>query len=350
MATVLVYLITVQTSQARKKRLPNDSLHFLKDHLESCNKLRKGIADAGCRTFDSILIAPEYLFSEYKHGHIWHWLCHDAEGRQRIPISKKDTQSLLTKLMEISKDYPKTVIIPGTVFHSEVVASATDKLKIGQNNVIREFRAKKVRGTDLDSLNYKDPRERSTSAKGELNELGQKMKTGSVKTARNTCFILHGGRLVHRYDKETGFDENYDDPRGKGYFVSVNTADCFTVDNLRFGVEICFDHNQKCLKSKNHADISFHIVVSDTVEAINAHMAMQDGGYFMHASSYEPDTQIVKNHLGKMKPLGPPNFPSFQQLKNHEGYKAYTLDDIPDVAVDKPSYAKGKIPLPGLKK
>ena len=254
MAKLLIYLITVETSHAIKKRTIDNSFLFLKSHMKNCNKLRVSNNNA----FDSILVAPEYLFSHYAKKKIGLFKKNpNAGNRLAIPLNQKD--NLLVRLKDFSKQNSKTLIIPGTIYFEENINTGEKKQEVSQSMLIREFelkygasksqknvRASKPRD-DVKLMNY-NPKTYGSDMEGKLKAFTKEMKTQPVKAVRNTCVILFNSEVVARYEKKTGFNETYGKSNREGFFVNTNKNSCPVIGGFRFGVEICFDHANGVLK------------------------------------------------------------------------------------------------------
>ena len=326
MAKLLIYLITVETSHASKKRTIDNSFLLLKEHMKKCNKLRV----SNNKAFDSILVAPEYLFSHYAKKKLSFFTKNpDAGNRLAMPLNQKD--NLLVRLKGFSKQNSKTLIIPGTIFFEENISTGGGKQEVSQSLLIRELELKygdskskknvqvsKPRG--VENMNYS----RKTGGKdieGKLKEFNKEMKTQPVKAVRNTCVILFNSEVVASYEKKTGFNETYGKSNKEGFFVSTNKNSCPVIGGFRFGVEICFDHANGILKKRNASDLFFHVVVSDSVSTKNANIAIQNGGYFIHSSSAPSETMVKEKKLNVIQDC--------KIYKSGSNYKAY-LVDIPD--------------------
>ncbi|NYZ14273.1 hypothetical protein HL658_17085 [Azospirillum sp. RWY-5-1] len=124
---------------------------------------------------------------------------------------------------------------------------------------------------------------------------------------RNTAYVFLDNEVLYKYHKKGDF------------FESINTTDHVFVpsmkspvvpiavdntNNLRFGFEICLDHNIGMLGgfiSKQALNTPHvHVVCSAAVQNNTAKMHTVDGGFFIHASSYQPYTVVYGKRGGTM--------------------------------------------------
>jgi hypothetical protein len=124
-----------------------------------------------------------------------------------------------------------------------------------------------------------------------MNVLADKLldKNSKPRKIHNVTFLLLNGTVWGSYDKHTDFYEAKSVSPDQSMFVPGTQDECPVIGDgvrkFRFGVEICFDHGNGVLKARRPANLHFHIVVSDSVENQKAHIAMKNGGYFLHAST-----------------------------------------------------------------
>jgi predicted amidohydrolase len=326
MAKLLIYLITVETSHAAKKRSIDNSFVLLKDHMKTCNAMRQ----KNHNLFDSILVAPEYLFSHYAQKKIGFFKKNPVAG-QRIAIPKNKKDNILARLKNFSKQYSKTIIIPGTIYYEENIATGEKKDEVSKSLLIREFELRHGNSSGdkiikpserrgIEVMNY-NPKTNGSDMADKLKTFTKEMQKQPVKAVKNTCVILFNSEVVAGYEKKTGFNETYDRSVDEGFFVSTNKNSCPVIGGFRFGVEICFDHNQGVLKKRNASDLFFHVVVSDFVETKKGNIAVQEGGYFIHSSSDSSQTMVKEKKLNVIQDC--------IIYKSGPNYKAYLLD-IPD--------------------
>ncbi len=133
----------------------------------------------------------------------------------------------------------------------------------------------------------------------EIPTLADKMAlltTGSY-IMRNTAYALLNGKVRFKYNKQGDFHEAIGD--GGTVFLPGAKTGIAVIAGIRFGFEICLDHNVSYLKPPV-ADPTdgrdLHIVTSAAVENNDNHMFVHPGGYFLHASTNHGWTAVYHNH------------------------------------------------------
>lgn len=263
--------------------------------------------------FQAIFAAPEYYFT--------------GVGAHRVPMSEADKVNLEHSLLKLSVKYPKTLIVPGSVYYAKPLIRAANAPKLDRQT--RQV---------VPAPNVKDRREKTTQAltKVGLREMNQEKDLGSFlvfqeggagvgnisglmvpsimdKQAavhsknplilRNSTYLYLNGKRYGKYDKQSDFHESLHSP-DELVFVSGTKDECPQVGPHRFGVEICLDHAMSRLKKRNPVGLDFHLVVSDHVNNQQTGMAMAEFGYFLHASSAASETQVMwRNDAGALVDL-----------------------------------------------
>ncbi len=108
---------------------------------------------------------------------------------------------------------------------------------------------------------------------------------------RNTAFVLHGGKVVFKYNKRGDFHECIGD--GSTVFMpGEGLGKTAPILGVTFGLEICLDHAKGILHTgvTDNTVPDVHIVMSDTVTNHTAHMKASK--YFLHASTASPLTGV----------------------------------------------------------
>ncbi len=106
----------------------------------------------------------------------------------------------------------------------------------------------------------------------------------------NTAAIFYEGKLKHEYDKIMD-DGVFARTTANVLFQKGQKSQLFTVESLRFGIEICGDFNEGNLRSEARPEsLDFEIMLSATNrhsfdEASIAKVPIRNGGYFIHSDS-----------------------------------------------------------------
>ena len=131
--------------------------------------------------------------------------------------------------------------------------------------------------------------------------------------AYNELYPFLGGEVRKPYLKSWDFKETEGATVTDQAFIPGSSSGTIDIGGFEFGMEVCFDHANGNLKSKGK-EVDFHIVVSDSVETVDANMAMKDGGFFIHASTDWNQT-CVHSRSGATKkklPSAPPDLKAYQ--------------------------------------
>jgi len=104
----------------------------------------------------------------------------------------------------------------------------------------------------------------------------------------NTAYGFLNGKIVLAYRKQGNFNEEagYDDT----FFLSGGQSGFRDIEGIRFGFEVCLDHNVGLLKRQLRPgqDVDVQIVLSDAVQPVPGNIVVQHGGFFVHASTAAP--------------------------------------------------------------
>lgn len=314
---ILVYLIQADSAY-RKKRSIQKGKTELSQHIAKCNqylgKYKKDMANNG--NLQAIVVAPEYYFSGF-----------DASGN-RDGISLTERDQLHVDLIQISKQNQGLMIIPGSIFYRDSISDMNKKRDIFEKTVVSEMNMK-LKKADPRLFDY-DPNKPGRTV---IHELGSLDKDAVIDPCFNECLLLLNGK--HKlYGKKTGFNEARGKDVSQTFFVPHVGKSTYTFEGYKFGMEICFDHNNGTLKNILGTDgggVDFHVVVSDWVDTNTANIKIEKGGYFLHASTNKKMTKVYKK-----EPSG--NIKKVDSKKKDSSHKLYMIDvedKISDVEVPK---------------
>lgn len=282
----------------------------------------------------AIVTAPEYFFAS------------SADKRYRH-YSESEKDNILESIKKLSSANPGVLIIPGTiawhqpaqdpVVRSDSSLSSSSYAPVPcRSNVISEQKffenndriGKQVSKNDYYNYNKEFADTRAMVAKERMT-MGQQGLTcydrnvtseGNyaiqeeykralsnpqyLHLAYNSAYFFLNGRQKHQYDKVAGFEEA--SLSSVNVYTSTNSSPIVKIDNIRFGIEICFDHNRGVLKQfyANHAgyihsDITtppdVHLILSAYVENNHDNICVKNNGYFVHSSSNSNSRRSQKN-------------------------------------------------------
>ncbi len=299
-----------------------------------------------------ILIAPEYFFTKPGAGT---WNGNTFNDRS---LSETDMDNAARAFTEISKLYPKILLIPGSVawkknmIQTEAQKDLThDKQKTGEKMGGGRYASKPLSGllwdwiTDPanasffaanktnfanDGISITDPNKLYSFflRKDDLlrivaNATGNQLSTfkahlsviptldaklSALNTAtsmmRNTALALLKGRTRFKYNKHGDFHEAIGDG-SKTVFIPGSHAGVCTIGAIRFGFEICLDHalgylgrvqtTNPIASGLMREPRDIHIVTSAAVQNNTGNMYVRPGGYFLHASTNKSWTCVYHN-------------------------------------------------------
>ncbi len=103
--------------------------------------------------------------------------------------------------------------------------------------------------------------------------------------ARNTAFVFQNGSVLHNYNKHTDANELAQIELAQCTYRAGQKLGVFRCWNLRFGVEICFDHKNSTLynnlQTARESPVDVHLVISSSVPNKGGAVAARDGGLFV---------------------------------------------------------------------
>jgi hypothetical protein len=182
-------------------------------------------------------------------------------------------------------------MFPGTVFWKELLNTDPGVKKFKAQLVSAEIDKKLQGRADVVDAN----RNLGGKTVPSLANLSQIVSPGTTGyRAYNELYPFLDGKRLNPYLKQWDYKETEGATATSQAFVPGSSSATKDIGGFEFGMEICFDHFNGALKSKNGPEVDLHIVVSDCVDTKEANMHMKDGGYFIHASSDSSETCVYK--------------------------------------------------------
>lgn len=296
--------------------------HQLEAVLAKCAGLR-GPAVNPPPEVDTIVLAPEYYFTA------------QSPGGERTPLGEAERRRLEVLLLDLSRRFPRTLLVPGTVFHAKALTrpagGPANKFGPDGTRSVPKHPDGDRRGRTADKLFAamagigssgaalwagKDDTRRRIAWEGRtdggdripsLEEQCDAVQdlTKTPRVVRNAAHLLLNGARVAKYDKQADFFET----GGRAgpddlVFVPGTRDQCPAAGGYRFGAEVCYDHALGMLKRRNPPGLDFHLLVSDYTSNKEEHMAMKKGGYFLHASTRLTETRAFLNRDGAVEEVG----------------------------------------------
>lgn len=208
----------------------------------------------------TVFAAPEYLFARNASEHF---------------ISAKEKDHLLKALETLSKKFPHVVLFPGTVaWKKPAIRSNPLAQALFDDRGEKALAQRRLGGNDVYSRrDHKAFREAKNS--GEQYYL-----------ARNTCYVMHKGKLLLKYHKRDNGNES--DPVSDGenvFFVHGAKDSVFGAEGLSFGLKICAE-----VRTALSQLVDVQVVISASSRVIDTAMQLRPGAYCCHADAIHPPT------------------------------------------------------------
>ena len=221
-----------------------------------------------------VFIAPEWYFSRSERNYL-----------------PSELGMLFGKLLELSKQVPEMLLIPGSIAWS--IPFNLDPAPPAPKKSWNPFRSRK---------------EPDISAPTNL-EMNPVKKSGEV--VYNTVLVAQDGKIVHIFHKRIEGGEIKEKDRGKkfgfqfaipgfGTMERFNNTGVFTHRGARFGLEVCADHKQGTLlkdlamsetstvNDLNEVSVDVQIVVACGTALANGRVAARIGGHVILVDSSNP--------------------------------------------------------------
>jgi predicted amidohydrolase len=186
--------------------------------------------------------------------------------------------AILDELKKLSAQFPKILIMPGTIPWLEAVQSDVCK------EMYRAYLSSKFPVKTKSAKAFHD--ELNVHIRAELERLA---RTNQVYLARNTLYCLKNGRVVYTYHKRfealgQEIPEDHAVKFDRSIFFPPQSNSPYFVDEddaLLYGVEICADHEYNSLgQALEFGNVDVHVLLSDEVYPVREHTPPE---YLVHA-------------------------------------------------------------------
>lgn len=255
-----------------------------------------------------VFLAPEYFFSRRRF--------------QNDRFFGQDFKRwIVGKLAGISKNHPSMLIVPGTVLWTKTAVrdvfgggkmSIKERLGVEKKNTARlnTLTSKTENASTKGYLATDETAVRSNSAIGiaELKTTGkfeidsEKAKGQGLKIAQNTAYVLLNGKIL-KYHKMGNYRE-LEKESDAIVFQAGNVDGRFSVGGVRYGLEICLDHNIGMLQK----DVDIQLIVSsyvnfdsanDMSEHLVLHSSTEEAGTYSDGKGGTIDVKTDRALFGK---------------------------------------------------
>ncbi len=215
-----------------------------------------------------IFVAPEYMFAReyagsYKVENEWEVI--------EYGLGEEEKDFILEELMSLSKEFPKILIIPGTIawqhkYNNEMfkqIEELNERIKKAGNNDEIWTAAYDAGGESaVKKIGYIKNFKLDTTGKKYFELKIKKLKQKDLKVARNNLYVILNGEIVHVYDKVADATEvkNQEDL----VFIPGNLSNRKEkILGKDFIFEICADHSlMEKIETENDSKGDIHILVS----------------------------------------------------------------------------------------
>jgi hypothetical protein len=263
-------------------------LWYLEKALEYADGKYKAAAAGGgfSGTIKAIFVAPEYLFDNPRDKDADPTLAHTPRA-----IAEESKGAIKSMIKDDSRKYPSMLIVPGTIIYrvdptayplrgAEQRAKAVTSMKELQTAVSRKN--EKVKSMAKDS-----------SVPTLATKIGLLDGSGKVDyLVKNKMYGFLNGETVFSYGKRADCIEATGDV--PGVFIPGRTTGIKELHGIKFGFEVCYDHEMGVLKATaNGATVDIHVVASAPVTNATANMIVRAGGFFMHACSDATNSTVL---------------------------------------------------------
>jgi hypothetical protein len=281
-----------------------------------------------------LFVAPEYYFAASDRAHA-------------IPQDVKE--NIIGRLMELSGRFSNLILAPGTIAWKKPVLRSGSQVYHRNSTTLKEsarldkFIARNTAAVNLhaatiphqvdlwiadrvrdasdssDVRRFRSPgyrRDRTDFYEQDLVE-GRQANARMVSNlrasqdrcyiARNTAYAFRAGREVARYHKRGNYFEVFASESDGGYVIyepgggPEATGDRFEVDQVKFGIEVCLDHQLGLLSHLGGFFPDVQIIMSADVQFLPHHTFVSSGGYVVHASSNSACIAIYRNDRGRIR-------------------------------------------------
>jgi predicted amidohydrolase len=306
-----IYVALWSRDTEHKLNVDQDTrLSDLKEAVKAAHAVYEEQAKNTAYTFGdkikAIFLAPEYLFTNKRE---------EAQELSRaIDVTK--AEGILTELCSFSKNYDGMLIIPGTVIYRHPVEKDAQALT-GTKDIQAKLALSKAAQED------KTGRLSRLAPPGESFDIGSKVKTleggnGVTHLVKNRLHAFLKGKVVANYGK---IADRYEvaDKGGTDLFVPGRQAGVQDIEGLKFGFEVCYDHDLGVLKALGGVNsVDFHVILSAWVDGEQKNMLAREGGFVLHACSDKDRSNVYFKPNQKWKDQYKPKFaaPKFVSPKD----------------------------------
>lgn len=256
-----------------------------------------------------LFIAPEYLFTA-------------NEGIPSHFMTETQFELIRAQLLFLSLRFPNLMIIPGSAgwFNTQPQHERGPEASRDMRKYLERYQRSideplDYQGVVPDLHLSSHTRQYEDLKYGQTYDLKQALpKSGehavALKIAKNTCLVLKSATIIHRYDKIFEAQESSDTDMSKAdrqepfLFMPGEASPIFQSAGIKYGVELCVDHNfaalqvwcKKICRPPSPVDIQILMSASTGLESSNI-AATQ---FVLHADCYS--ARVIKANEEEVSP------------------------------------------------
>ncbi len=223
----------------------------------------------------SMFVAPEYLFTRQRDP---------ADATAGRAIEADEALSILKKVRNLSRTKEDMLLVPGSIIYKYAPERHEGGGRVGALEVLRQVKAE----VDATAPRFKRVKELAPENDPTVPTIQAKVGilegTGEINHfVKNRIYIYLNGDVVAQYGKKADrFEVTGNVP---GVFLPGRQSGRQTIADIKFGFEICYDHEIGVLKAMSAETVDFQVVASAAVTNNTSCMVVRPGGFFLHASS-----------------------------------------------------------------
>jgi predicted amidohydrolase len=301
---------TAETRQLRGLGKAVEQMVRLRRAIVASDRFVRGHAQND--KYHALFVAPEYFFANqrslndrfFQHG-VKRWI--------------------MSALSAVAEDFPRLLIIPGTVLWTKQVsrgandpksAARVDRVKARYGAVSgllepRRAHIENVHGEEFgDTSFYVNAQSNEPGwthegrfARYENDTVTPSFYLGAVGgslIAQNTAYVAKG-KTILKYHK-VGNSAEVHGEGGELVFAPGSIAGTFKMGDVRYGLEVCMDHWLGVLSGSGAAPVHVQVITSSSTPNRAFHYHVRSGGLLVHSSTDETIDPFVPFGTGAAAP------------------------------------------------
>jgi hypothetical protein len=246
----------------------DERMALLRKRVRNADAFFKTSGGPSNRHYVTLFAAPEYLFARNGSEHF---------------VSVKERDHLLKELVKLSEDFPHVLLFPGTIAWKKPAIRSNPLARAIFSDRGEKARVQRARGGEDVYLRSDIKAFKAAQESGEQYYL-----------ARNTCYVMHGGKPLLKYHKRDNGGETDSVSDGENVFFVHGARDSvFVFDGLSFGLKICAE-----VRTELSRPVDVQVVISASHPMSDTSMQLLPGAYCCQADAIRPPTVWRNNEKG----------------------------------------------------